>query len=79
MRSNLCCVKLLWLVNGKFLQMDKKGNEEIRREATASVYSKYNDGSKLKKMERLKIYLVHHVNRSCCQTAYKVIEREYQG
>lgn len=78
MWSNLCCIKLLWLVNGELLEMVKKSNEENRREATASVQSKYNDGSKLKKMERFKIYLVHKVNRRCCRNAYKVVEKEDQ-
>lgn len=79
MWSNLRCIKLLWLVNGELLEMVKKSNEENRREATESVQSKCNDGSKLKKMERFKIYLVHKVNRSCCQIAYKMVEREDQG
>lgn len=37
MWSNLCCIKLLWLVNGELLEMVKKSNEENRREATAPV------------------------------------------
>lgn len=38
--------------------MVKKSNEDNRWKAITSIQLKYNDDSTLKKMERLKIYLV---------------------
>lgn len=59
--------------------MVEKNNEDDKREATASVQSGYNDGSKLKNIERFKICLVCTVKRACCWIAYKELEREDQG